>query len=252
MSAGSIASLSVYLPACYAYIFPMFLPVIAYNYFVFEADRAILATMFLLFVIMVLISARINNLLLNRVFSLSREKEALIDNLHRLSITDSLTGLYNRRYFESVLQNEYDKAQLNRYSLTLVSIDIDNFKLINDNFGHPYGDDFLIFIAELLKNTFRRANDIIFRIGGDEFSIILLNQSIKDALAICNEFNLQFNKNKPQEQPIFQEITLSIGIAPVQFNHHLKIAHLITSVDEALYKAKKEGKNKMIVKELAS
>jgi diguanylate cyclase (GGDEF)-like protein len=252
MSAGSIASLSVYLPAYYAYIFPMFLPVIAYNYLVFETDRAILATMFLLFVIMVLISSRINNLLLNRVFSLSREKEALIDNLHRLSISDALTGLYNRRYFESVLQNEYEKAQRNHYSLALVSIDIDNFKLINDNFGHPYGDDFLIFIAELLKNTFRRVNDMIFRIGGDEFSIILLNQSIKEALNICNEFNDQFNKTKPQEQSILQDITLSMGIVSVQFNYHLTIESLINSADEALYQAKKEGKNKMIVREFLS
>lgn len=102
MSAGAIASLSVYLPAYYAYILPMFLPVITYNYLTFELDRAMLATMFLLFVLMLVTSARINNLLLNRVFRLSREKQVLIDDLHQLSITDSLTGLYNRRYFESI------------------------------------------------------------------------------------------------------------------------------------------------------
>ena len=250
MSAGSIASLSVYLPAYYAYIFPIFLPIIVYNYWLLNVDRAILATMFLLFVSMLLISAKINNYLLNKVFRLSREKETLIDDLHKLSITDSLTGLYNRRYFESILQEEWYKAQRNHYSLVLVSIDVDNFKLINDNFGHPYGDNFLIYIAELLKNYFRRANDIICRIGGDEFSVIIVNQSIQEALAICNSFNAKFNDNKPQDKQLMRKITLSMGIVSIQFNHESKIENLVTCADEALYQAKKEGKNKMIIKVL--
>ncbi|KTD54155.1 regulatory protein (GGDEF domain) [Legionella sainthelensi] len=247
MSAGAIASLSVYLPAYYAYVLPMFLPVITYNYLTFELDRAMLATMFLLFVLMLVTSARINNLLLNRVFRLSREKQVLIDDLHQLSITDSLTGLYNRRYFESILKTEWGVAQRNHYPFILISIDVDNFKLINDNLGHPYGDHFLIFISELLKSSFRRSNDFICRIGGDEFSVILVNQSLQESLAICDLFNNKFHQNKPQEEAIMEQITLSMGVAWIKSNYSLQIEKLITCADEALYQAKNKGKNQVEV-----
>ncbi|KTD69782.1 regulatory protein (GGDEF domain) [Legionella santicrucis] len=247
MSAGAIASLSVYLPAYYAYILPMFLPIIIYNYSTFDFDRAILATMFLLFVIMLFTSAKINNLLLNRVFRLSREKQVLIDDLHQLSITDSLTGLYNRRYFESILKTEWGIAQRNHFSIILISIDVDNFKLINDNLEHPYGDHFLIYISELLKSSFRRSNDFICRIGGDEFSVILVNQSVKESLVLCDLFNNKFNQNKPQEKEIMRQITLSMGVAWIKSNYNLQIEKLITCADEALYQAKNKGKNKVEV-----
>lgn len=252
MSTAAIASLSVYLPAYYAYIIPMVFPIIAYNYWLDQFDRTILGTMFLLFSIVLLISAKINNYLFNQIFRLTKEKEALIDDLKVLSVTDSLTGLYNRRYFETILKKEWDLAYRNRYSLVLVSIDVDNFKLINDNYGHLSGDDFLIFFAELLKKTFRRANDIICRVGGDEFSIILSNQSINDALAVCNLLHDKFFKEKPKNwKKVIGQITLSIGISYNQFKFktNSKMEQLITDADEALYQSKKEGKNQIIVKD---
>lgn len=249
LSAGAIASLSVYLPAYYAYVFPIFFQLIAYNYWIYEGERVVLAGMFLFFLIMLSLSARMNNTLLNKIFLLSREKEKLIDDLQTLSITDSLTGLYNRRHFESILQKEWDKAQRNNYSIILVSIDIDNFKLINDNLGHTYGDNFLIYFAELLKKTFRRANDTVCRVGGDEFFVILVNQTIKASLSTCSSLNSQFNNTKPAEESIMKHVTLSMGIISTS-NYKFKIDNLIALADEALYQAKNEGKNKMIIKEL--
>ncbi|WP_225316844.1 GGDEF domain-containing protein [Legionella longbeachae] len=160
-----------------------------------------------------------------------------------MSLTDSLTGLDNRRYFESILKTEWGIAQRNHCSFVLISIDVDNFKLINDNLGHPYGDHFLIFIAELLKSTFRRSNDFICRIGGDEFSVIIFNQSVQKSLAVCNSFINKFNQNKPQEEVIMDKITLSMGVAWIKSNYSLQIEKLITFADDALYKAKNKGKN---------
>lgn len=154
MCAGAIASLSVYLPAYYAYVFPMLIPVIIYNYALLDLDRTILATMFLIFIAMLIISAKINNRLLNQNFRLFNEKELLISELKVMTITDSLTGLYNRRYFDTLFPQEFNRARRNQYFLSLVSIDADNFKLINDNLGHPFGDKVLISIADLLKKYF--------------------------------------------------------------------------------------------------
>ncbi|QLZ68417.1 GGDEF domain-containing protein [Legionella sp. PC1000] len=250
LSAGAIASLTVYLPAYYAYVIPIFIQLIAYNYWIDKGERITLAIMLLFFLIMLIVSARMNHSSLNKIFLLSREKESLIDDLQTLSITDALTGLYNRRYFQSILQKEWDKAQRNHYSIILVSIDIDNFKLINDNLGHTSGDNFLIYFAKLLKKGFRRANDIIFRVGGDEFFIILVNQTIQEGLSVCHSFNDQFNNKKSKKKSIMKHITLSMGIVSTQGNYKLQIDTLIALADKALYQAKNEGKNRMVIKEL--
>ena len=248
LSAGAIASLSVYLPAYYAYVSPIFFQLIVYNYWIYKEERIVLAFMFIFFFIVLNFSARMNNSLLNKVFLLSREKEKLIDDLETLSITDALTGLYNRRYFQLILQKEYENAQRNNYTIVLVSIDVDNFKLINDNLGHTYGDNFLIFVAGLLKKSFRRANDTICRVGGDEFFVILVNQTIENSLAVCYSFNKQFNNKKSKKKSIMKDVTLSMGIVSTPSNK-FKIDNLIALADEALYQAKNEGKNKIVVKE---
>ncbi|OEH46370.1 putative diguanylate cyclase AdrA [Legionella parisiensis] len=188
---------------------------------------------------------------LKKIFLLSREKERLIEDLQTLSITDALTGLYNRRYFQSSLQKEWDKARRTHYSIILVSIDIDNFKLINDNLGHTYGDNFLIFTAKLLKKIFRRANDTICRVGGDEFFVILINQTIQECLTVCHSLNEQFNKKKSRYKFLMNQITLSMGIVSTQANYKFHVDNLIALADKALYQAKNEGKNRIVIKELA-
>ncbi|WP_192877330.1 GGDEF domain-containing protein [Legionella pneumophila] len=253
MCAGAIASLSVYLPAYYAYVFPMLIPVIIYNYALLDLDRTILATMFLIFIAMLIISARINNRLLNQNFRLFNEKELLISELKVMTITDSLTGLYNRRYFDTLFPQEFNRARRNQYFLSLVSIDADNFKLINDNLGHPFGDKVLISIADLLKKIFRRSNDILFRLGGDEFAIIIANQPIKDTISICQAIKNPFkteNNYGSNEQLLMSHVTLSIGIVYIHFESSASVEHAITVADKALYQAKKNGKNQIVVKKL--
>lgn len=106
LSTGAIASLSIYLPAYYAYVLPMNFPIIAYNLYLFQFDKAIFAVMYSLFLIIVLLTARLNSKLLSKV--------------RVLSITDSLTGLFNRRHFDVVFRNELSRAKRNKYPISLV------------------------------------------------------------------------------------------------------------------------------------
>lgn len=257
MCAGAIASLSVWFPAYIAYILPMFLPIIIYNYALLDVDRSILATMFLLFIIMLIVNAKLNNELLNKTFKLSHEKEELINELQVLSITDVLTGLYNRRHFEDIIYKEFNRGKRDKYALNLISIDIDNFKLINDTFGHPYGDKFLQYIATLLGQTLARANDIVFRLGGDEFAAILVNVTMDEALECCKKIKENFSQqtNFPDflllnSPALFSKITLSIGLVYIPFDTTSTIANAVIAADKALYESKQEGKNKIIIKKL--
>lgn len=259
MSAGSIASLSSYLPAYYAYMLPMFLPVIFYNFYQVDVDRIVLGTMFLLFVIMLIIIANLNAHLLSNTFKLAREKDYLIkqlqfsnkrleeyiEKLKVVTITDALTGLYNRRYFDKSLKNEFNRAKRNKYSLILMMIDIDNFKNLNDQFGHPYGDEFLVYVAQLLKNHFKRSNDMVFRIGGDEFAIISANTSLKDAETLTENLREEYNSQLTHE-----DVTLSIGIVHIPYSYSEDIETAIVAADKVLYKAKESGRNKVVSKAL--
>lgn len=251
MCAGSIASLSAYLPAFYAYLLPVFIPVIVYNFNLSDFNRSILAAMFCLFVIGLGIFANFNAVLLKRVISLSSEKDLLIEKLRQLSVTDDLTGLYNRRYFETRLNEEYNRARRNEQNMALVSIDVDNFKIINDNCGHLAGDAFLIYLSNLLKENFHRSNDVVFRVGGDEFSAILSNISKSGAERVCQKIqdyfaNMNFENNPELKicmPGVTKKVSLSIGIIYIPFHVNVDQEHLLIAVDNALYQAKNQGKN---------
>lgn len=228
MAAGAIASLSVYLPAYYAYLLPMFLPLIVFNLWRMEPERTILAIVYTLFVIMLMMSAKINSKLLHKTFELSKEKDHLIGKLtltnekleksveevRILSITDSLTGLYNRRFFDNSLRNEIARAKRNQQNIHLIMIDIDNFKYINDTYGHPYGDTFLVFVAETIKASLRRTTDVVFRIGGDEFAAILTNVDHEVSVHLCQKIQSDFQaKNK------HENISLSMSIVNISSSY---------------------------------
>ncbi|KTD15126.1 components of sensory transduction system [Legionella gratiana] len=257
LSAGAIASLAIYLAAFYAYVLPMLVPIIIYNLYLLQPDKVITGILYSMFLIMVCITARVSSGLLHTTFKLGREKDILIKELklsnlkleksieeaRAMSITDSLTGLYNRRYFDMIFHNEFKKAQRNQYAINLVLIDIDNFKYINDTFGHPSGDDFLIYVANSLKISAKRANDIVFRLGGDEFALILSNMRPTEVLLFCDALQQRFSNNNQ-----YTNVTMSMGIISIASFHSLDLQTVISAADQTLYQAKKDGKNKIIAK----
>jgi diguanylate cyclase (GGDEF)-like protein/hemerythrin-like metal-binding protein len=169
--------------------------------------------------------------------------------LEALSITDQLTGLYNRRYLESVFENESRRALRNDLLLTVYLIDIDFFKSFNDNYGHLAGDNALKCVADRLKEICRRPSDYVFRIGGEEFAILSINQVAQDALMFGEIIRKSIVDLKiPHDHSkVSKYATVSVGgvcKAPV-LNENLDA--YVEIADKRLYHAKSSGRNAVVM-----
>ncbi|WP_454782353.1 diguanylate cyclase [Legionella sp. WA2022007384] len=169
----------------------------------------------------------------------------LRDVLKTQSSQDSLTGVYNRRYFEEYLQKEILKSKDNPFTFALLLIDIDFFKKINDTYGHLIGDQVLFEFAAKIRQIFRE-DDLVSRWGGEEFMIYLRSNNLEHAKSKAEtlresieNFSIEIN----QEEPI--SVTISIGIAFYPYDGK-RVDDLISKADEALYQAKKMGRNKVV------
>ncbi len=162
-----------------------------------------------------------------------------------LSVTDNLTGLANRRNFESAFEKEFLRAVRYNSKFTLVMFDIDHFKNINDTFGHPCGDFVLRQIANSALQTFRKT-DTVFRFGGEEFVVILTETDIKQAIIPLERFRKTVETLGLTYQDKEVEVTVSIGAC--QFSPDMKTKEeFLQKVDETLYKAKNSGRNRTIL-----
>ncbi|MBI5523802.1 MAG: GGDEF domain-containing protein [Desulfarculus sp.] len=172
---------------------------------------------------------------------LTRQR-ALEEELRRLSITDSLTSLANRRHFHGVLAEEVARSERYGRPLSLVCFDLDNFKPFNDNFGHQEGDNILRMVGDCAR-TMLRGQDFAFRYGGDEFMLLLVETNLGDGLVAGNRFRQAFNLRWPQalSQPSkgLRPVTLSLGVA--QYVDGERAEGLIMRADLAMYEAKRAG-----------
>jgi diguanylate cyclase (GGDEF)-like protein len=166
-----------------------------------------------------------------------------------LSIRDDLTGLHNRRYFFDYFEHNLVKLSPHHVGLALISFDIDNFKHINDNLGHHVGDEVIKTVAQTAANTLR-TNDVIARIGGDEFIIALPRTTLLQAKEIANRIleNIRSHRFITKEGADFS-VTASLGVA---YHHQNKsvtfdVKSLMESADTALYQSKRAGKNRFTV-----
>jgi diguanylate cyclase (GGDEF)-like protein/PAS domain S-box-containing protein len=165
------------------------------------------------------------------------------DKLKYLASTDSMTKLYNRRYFSDISKEYIIQAQQEKKTLSLIILDIDTFKMINDTHGHKIGDDVIISLANILKKSVR-SNDIIARLGGDEFVIMLPSASQDIAIRIAEKIRHQVEniciKIDNEEKISF---TISLGLATLKA--HCTLDTLLQRADKMLYIAKKSGRNKV-------
>ena len=168
----------------------------------------------------------------------------LKEEFKQLANTDPLTSLYNRRFFTDQAGKEYQRAKRYSLSMTLISIDIDHFKSINDQYGHPAGDQVLIEIAKQLQANLRKT-DILARIGGEEFSILLPETSSQSAMAFAER--IREDQSKLTIIGDWQgEITLSVSIGVSSFlTSDVAFDDLFSRADKALYQAKNSGRNKV-------
>lgn len=164
-------------------------------------------------------------------------------DLWLLSETDPLTGLGNRRRFERVIAIELRRAHRSRAPLSLLMVDIDRFKLINDRFGHAYGDRILKVVAERLVAAVRRPGDLVARVGGDEFAVLLPETDGAGALAVAEAARKRVESHTfPQEGGA----TVTVGIATVERGGAMAPADLVAAADRALYAAKEAGRNRSV------
>lgn len=187
--------------------------------------------------------------LLARVRSLIKKKwryDELYENYDQLlkrSITDPLTGLYNRTYLDEVVRRETAMSRLSGQPFSFLMIDIDHFKRINDTYGHMVGDQVLIEFSELLKQQVR-ASDLVARYGGEEFAMVLHHTETDDALGVARRICTNTEATDWRHLGVDETITTSIGLAsyaPPDMHH----TDLIGLADKALYDAKERGRNRV-------
>jgi len=155
-----------------------------------------------------------------------------------LSITDHLTNLYNRRYFSNIIEKEFARAIRQKECLSFLMIDADKFKDYNDTYGHLHGDELLVSLAEIFKGVVKRSEDLVFRMGGEEFGVLLPNTDFKGAFSIAEKIREEVQNNT--------KITVSIGLACVFPKVGENSEALLKLADINLYKAKETGRNKVV------
>ena len=170
-----------------------------------------------------------------------RELEEANDQLRKLAVTDELTGLRNRRSFEERLIMEFSMARRRKRELSVLLIDVDNFKTINDRFGHAAGDEVLRRLGTILRTTVRLP-DLPARYGGEEFVVLLPESGEESAMGLARRVMQRVAAEDWDNEPL----TISVGMAAM--NESLESGYqLVELADEALYAAKRAGKNRVMV-----
>jgi diguanylate cyclase (GGDEF)-like protein len=181
--------------------------------------------------------------------SLRREQSKLESanrKLQETAITDSLTGLYNRRYMQEVTPGLFAQVVRDRRYLTAVLIDLDFFKAINDSWGHLGGDAVLVHFGQLLQHN-SRANDFLFRIGGEEFLILNVAENTRESVALAEKIRELVSRSPATYQGKTIPITVSIGISCCYGRSgDISLSMLMRAADKALYEAKTSGRNRVV------
>jgi len=169
----------------------------------------------------------------------NRELEKKITEVEYLSVTDSLTGIYNRRMFEIMMDKEVSRAKRYTHALSLVIVDIDYFKKVNDKFGHKVGDKILNKLSLFIKNRLR-GNDFLSRWGGEEFAIILPETNVEQSIEVCEKLRQCINQIEFED-----ELFISCSFGTTEYKLGESIDNFFLRADKALYKAKELGRNRV-------
>jgi len=158
--------------------------------------------------------------------------------IEMLSITDHLTKLYNRRHFSNVISKEFARAIRQKECLSFLMIDADKFKDYNDTYGHLLGDELLVSLAQVFKGIAQRSEDFVFRMGGEEFGVLLPNTDFNGALSIAEKIREEVQNST--------KISVSVGVACVYPKIGENPGELLKLADSNLYKAKEKGRNVVV------
>ena len=172
-----------------------------------------------------------------------REENAV---LNELSVRDALTGLYNRRHIDNVLETEMRRSARNRKPIALLLIDVDHFKSLNDRYGHQHGDACLRAVAEVLEQYPRRGYDVVARYGGEEFILLLPEADGITARAVADAIRQGVLELEIENQGSnVGVVTVSIGVCSMTPRPGDDPSELVREADQALYMAKRRGRNRV-------
>ena len=168
------------------------------------------------------------------------------EQLLRLSTTDGLTGIANRRMFDHTLRAEWQRCARSQGDLSMLMIDIDHFKAYNDHYGHQTGDECLRQVARILAMCAKRSGELVARYGGEEFVILLPATDAQEAMAVAQRcLQEMHNARIPHaDSPLSPWLSVSIGVASMQASHTELPAALTAQADNAMYCAKKAGRDR--------
>lgn len=165
------------------------------------------------------------------------------DQLRKLSITDGLTKLYNRAYWQECLVQEYNRFQRKNINITLMMFDIDFFKKVNDTYGHPAGDEVLRTLSSILKQQLR-ATDVAGRYGGEEFTVILLDSDIEKSIMVAERVRKAVEAHTVDYENLHIKFTISVGLC--QLTKQISSAQdWLVNADNCLYHSKENGRNQI-------
>jgi diguanylate cyclase (GGDEF)-like protein len=173
--------------------------------------------------------------------------ETANQRLKHLVSVDALTGIANRRHFDRALDRELRRARRENLPLSLIFLDLDEFKRFNDTYGHARGDDVLRLVAHTLDETFRRGGDLVARYGGEEFAVVLPGLDRRRAELYAERLRRRIWRLAIpyQASQIADRVTISGGVATVPPGHVTKPEDLLRAADKALYRAKCLGRNRI-------
>jgi len=172
----------------------------------------------------------------------NRQLEETLATVQALATTDPLTGLANRRRFVEVLEHYYGEACRYRFDLTCLMCDLDQYKELNDAFGHQVGDDVLVIAADVIRSSLR-SSDVAARYGGDEFILLLPHTSLDRGLAVGERIRQQLSFEARRYEKARIEVTMCIGMSSLRADRPDSADALVSLADRALYVAKDRGKD---------
>jgi two-component system cell cycle response regulator len=172
---------------------------------------------------------------------LTKERNRILSKLENLAITDGLTKLYNLRHFYNLLEVEIDRCRRYGHSLALLLLDIDNFKVYNDTYGHLEGDKVLVKIGQIIRSCLRTM-DSAYRYGGEEFTVILPETTAQEANNVANRIRLAVElENFFPKDGNAATVTISIGVT--EYHNEESLSEFIKRADQAMYLSKDKGRN---------
>jgi len=192
------------------------------------------------------IQRQANQELDNKVRARTEELEIMNDQLQTTSITDSLTQVKNRHYFDNKFPAEYRRAYRDKSWLSLLILDIDNFKLVNDNYGHQVGDDILRAVAAAIQDVVKRPSDAVSRYGGEEFTVLLPSTKKEGAYQVAEKIRKRVQEIHVKWKDKDLTVTISIGSASCIPPYYEGEATLLKQADDFLYIAKDHGRNQVV------